>query len=81
MTPGFLTATQSAETRRIFELIEDAKTKALHGSAMHAQMLMNLLKVEGGKETLWALTNAKQRRDIAACAKLWAPLAAPGALA
>jgi hypothetical protein len=74
ITPGFLNTAKSAETRRIFEMIDDAKTKALGGSAMHAQMLMNLLKVEGGKETLWALTNAAQRRDIAACAKLWKPV-------
>jgi len=74
INPGFLNSSKSNETRRIFELIDDAKHKALSGSAMHAQMLMNLLKVEGGKETLVALTTAAQRRDIAACAKLWKPI-------
>ncbi len=77
---GFLNATRSAEARRIIEMIDDAKSKALSGSAMHAQMLMNLLKVEGGRETLWSLTTAAQRRDIAYLAKQWKPAPNPFAI-
>jgi hypothetical protein len=75
ITPGFINASRSAETKRVFDMVEDAKKLALSGSAMHAQMLMNLLKVPGGRETLWQLTSAKERRDIQYLARTYKPAA------
>lgn len=73
VTPGFINAARSVETKRIFDMVEEAKKLALSGSAMHAQMLMNLLKVPGGRETLWELTSAKERRDIQYLARTYKP--------
>lgn len=64
---------QTPTTQQIHAMVYNAREKALAGCSMHAQMLMNLLKVEGGREVLWAATNAAQRKIIKDTAKNWRP--------
>lgn len=54
----------NGDNERIFQMLRDAKEKALGGCSMNAKMLMNLLKVEGGRDVLLSIATPPQLREI-----------------